>query len=299
MQTENKKSTNFQIRADANSFVHEALGLDVREISDIQFDQLERSFDHGGVLFMRNQDLQTADLVAFSRRFGELESHVRHEYAMPDYPEVHVLSNIKKGNKTIGSAYAGDDWHLDLCFMREPARMAVLYAIEIPHDDDGNVLGDTLFASGSDAYDTLDRDLRNRLENKKCLMQYNRRQEDKRLQRLHDHPRPPMTDEQKAKTPDIWQPIFRTHPNTGRKAIYANKVNTFRIEGMSEEESLPIIHRLQKHVTKPENVYRHKWQVGDLLMWDNASAHHMAIGDYKLPQRRKLIRTSIKGGPVF
>ena len=98
MQTENKKSTNFQIRADANSFVHEALGLDVREISDIQFDQLERSFDHGGVLFMRNQDLQTADLVAFSRRFGELESHVRHEYAMPDYPEVHVLSNIKKGN---------------------------------------------------------------------------------------------------------------------------------------------------------------------------------------------------------
>ncbi|MEE2933165.1 MAG: TauD/TfdA family dioxygenase [Pseudomonadota bacterium] len=287
------------MRTAANSFVHEVQGLDVKEISDIQFDQLERWFDHGDALFMRNQDLQTSDLVTFSRRFGELQGHVRHEYAMLGYPEVYVLSNIKEGNKTIGSAYAGDDWHLDLCFMREPARMAILYAIEIPHDDDGYLLGYTLFASVSDAYDTLDKDSRNRLENKICSMQYNRRQEEKRIQRLHDHPRLPMTDEQKAKTPDIWQPIFRTHPNTGRKTIYANKVNTFRIEGLSDKVSLPIIQSLQKHVTQPEKVYRHKWQVGDLLMWDIASAHHMAIGDYKLPQRRNLIRTFIKGGPVF
>ena len=77
--------------------------------------------------------------------------------------------------------------------------MAVLYAIEVPYDDCGNALGDTLFASGFDAYDTLDPKLRNELEGKHCFMQYNRRQEAKRLERIHDHPRPPMTEEQKAK----------------------------------------------------------------------------------------------------
>lgn len=294
-----KSAPSLEIRASENTFAREVVGLDVKSITDEQFAELEQAFDYEGVLFMRGQNLEPEDLVAFSERFGELEEHVRQEYAMPGYPQIHVISNIKEGEKAIGSAYAGDDWHLDLCFMKEPARMAVLYAVEIPHDDDGNVLGDTLFASGSDAYDTLDAELRQQLEGKKCLMQYNRRQEAKRLARMHDHPRPPMTEEQKAKTPDVWQPVFRTHPKSGRKAIYADKANAFRIEGLSEEESAPVLQRLQEHVTRPENVYRHKWQVGDLLMWDNASAHHMAIVDYDLPRRRKLIRTSIKGGPVF
>jgi taurine dioxygenase len=290
---------NMQVLSSDGSFVREVVGVVVNALDDETFGLIEKEFDYGGVLYFRDQHLEADDMLAFSRRFGELETHVRHEYAMPGYPEIHVLSNIKEGDKTIGSAYAGDNWHLDLCFMKVPARMAVLYALEIPHDENGNPVGDTLFASGADAYDTLDPELRDQLEGKRCLMQYNRRQEAKRLQRLHDHPRPPMTEEQKAKTPDIWQPIFRTHPNSGRKSIYANPVNTFRIEGMSEEESAPVLQRLYDHVTRPENVYRHKWQVGDLLMWDNTIAHHMAIGDYKLPQRRKLIRTSVVGTPVF
>ncbi|HAA93559.1 MAG TPA: taurine dioxygenase, partial [Rhodospirillaceae bacterium] len=179
-----KSPSSFEIRSGDNSFAREVIGLDVKKITDQQFEELETAFDFGGVLFLRDQEIDPEDLVDFSKRFGEPEAHVRQEYALPGFPEIHVLSNIKDGEKTIGSAYAGDDWHLDLCFMKAPARMAVLYAIEIPHDDDGNVLGDTLFASGADAYDTLDPDLRDSLEGKKCLMQYNRRQEMKRLERI-------------------------------------------------------------------------------------------------------------------
>lgn len=294
-----QSNTKLDIRAGDGTFAREVVGIDVKTLDDDQFGALENAFDEHGVLYLRGQEFEPQDLVNFSKRFGDVEAHVRQEYSLPGCPEIHVLSNIKDGDRTVGSAYAGDSWHLDLSFMKVPARMAVLYAMEIPHDDDGNVLGDTLFASGADAYDTLDPTLRDELEGKRCFMQYNRRQEAKRLERLHDHPRPPMTEEQKAKTPDIWQPIFRTHPNSGRKAIYANPANTFCIEGMSEEDSTPILQKLYDHVYRAENLYRHKWQVGDVLMWDNVAAHHMAITDYKLPQRRYLIRTSVSGTPVF
>ena len=248
-----KNITKLQIRKNDSNFVHEVSGLDAREISDIEFEQLEDAFDFGGVLFLCNQDLRPSNLIRFSKRFSELEKHVRHEYAMFSYSEI-LLSDMKADNRTISSAYAGDDWRLDLCFMREPARMANLYAIEIPRNDDGDLLGDTPFASGLDAYNSLDRGLRKSLENKKCLMQYNRRQEEKRIQRSHDHPRPPMTEEQKAKTPNIWQPIFRTHPTTDCKAIYANKVTSFQIEGNSEADPLSVIQKPQSHVTRPENI---------------------------------------------
>ncbi|MBO45145.1 MAG: hypothetical protein CMM28_15630 [Rhodospirillaceae bacterium] len=294
-----RSNAKLDIRACDNTFACEVMGVDVKTLNDDQFGALENAFDEYGVLYIRGQEFEPRDLVDFSKRFGDLETHVRQEYSLPEFPEIHVLSNIKDGERTIGSAYAGDSWHLDLSFLKVPARMAVLYAIEVPYDDCGNALGDTLFASGFDAYDTLDPKLRNELEGKHCFMQYNRRQEAKRLERIHDHPRPPMTEEQKAKTPDIWQPIFRTHPNSGRKAIYANPANTFCVEGKSEEESAPVLQSLYDHLYRPENLYRHKWQPGDLLMWDNVGAHHMAITDYKLPQRRYLIRTSVSGTPVF
>jgi taurine dioxygenase len=288
-----------EIQSGEGTFAGEVIGADVKLLDGGQFKQFEEAFDQRGVLYCRGQDLTPQNLVAFSKRFGDVEAHVRQEFSLPGCPEIHVLSNIKDGARTIGSAYAGDRWHMDLCFTECPSRMSILYALEIPHDENGNVVGDTLFASGSDAYDTLGDDTKSFMEGKRSIMQYNRRQEMKRLERMHDHPRPPLTEEQKAATPDIAQPMLRTHPKTGRKAIYVNETYTFGIEGMAEDAAAPILKKLEDHVIRPENVYRHKWQIGDLLMWDNATAHHMAITDYALPQRRKLIRTSVSGTPVF
>ena len=247
--TEMKPST-IKIRSDEFFFAQEAICSDVRTLSNEDFGQIESAFNNSGVIYIRGQTLDPEDLIAFSKRFGAIESHPRQEYALEGYPQIHVLSNIKDGERTIGSAYAGDEWHTDLCFMNSPSRMSILYSIEIPFNDDGKVLGDTLFVSAADAYDDLDSKMKDFIADKRGIMQYNRRQEIKRLERLNDHPRPPLSEEVKALTPDITQPIVRTHPITGRKSIYVNQVYTFGIEGIEENESAPILKKLCGHITK-------------------------------------------------
>jgi taurine dioxygenase len=224
---------------------------------------------------------------------------VRQEYALAGYPEIHLISNVKEGERSIGSAYAGDDWHTDLCFMREPLRYAMLHAIEVPSDESGRVLGDTWFASTAHAYDTLPVDLRGRIADLHAVFQYHRAQERKRQERAKDHPRPELTAEQKAATPDVTHPVVITHPITGRKVIYVNQVYTFGIAGMGEEEARPLLEALYAHITRPEVVYVHKWRAGDVVVWDNWSTQHKAIGDYRLPQRRLMHRTAIMGTMPF
>jgi taurine dioxygenase len=277
----------------------EIRGVDLSQTLDAEtFAAIERAFNENGVAYFRGQHLTPEALIAFSRRFGTLEQHVRQEYALPGYPEIHLISNVKDGERSIGSAYAGDDWHTDLCFMRSPSRCSLLYAVEVPVKD-GKALGDTLFCSTAYAYDTLPQDLRRHLEGRRAIFQYHRAQERKRQQRAHDHPRPELTAAQKAATPDVTHPAIRTHPVTGRKCVYVNQTYTFGLEGMDEEKAQPVLQQIYAHVTRPETVYHHKWQVGDVLMWDNCLTQHKAIGDYALPLRRLMYRTAIEGTEPF
>lgn len=278
----------------------EIVGVDLSQaLDDETFAAIERVFNENGMIYFRNQRLTPEAQLRFSRRFGELEKHVRQEYALPGYPEIHLISNVKEGERSIGSAYAGDAWHTDLCFMKEPSRCSLLYAIEVPHQD-GKPLGDTEFASTQYAYDTLPEELKRQLTpGMRGIQQYHRRQEIKRAQRMKDHPRPELTPEQKALTPDITQPVIRTHPATGRKCVYVNETYTFGIEGRPEAEARPLLGALCDHVTRPQHVYRHVWQVGDLIMWDNCSTQHRAITDYALPRRRLMHRTAIRGAAPF
>jgi taurine dioxygenase len=277
----------------------EILGVDLsRELDAATFSMIERVFDENGMIFFRNQTLNPDAQIRFSRRFGELEQHVRQEYALPGYPEIHLISNVKEGERSIGSAYAGDAWHTDLCFMKQPSRCSLLYAMEVPVKD-GKVLGSTEFASTQYAYDTLPDETKQKIGNLQGIQQYHRRQEIKRMQRMKDHARPALTAEQKALTPDITQPVVRTHPRSGRKCIYVNETYTFGIAGMTEDEAQPLLKSLSEHVTRPRYVYRHEWQVGDLIMWDNCSTQHRAITDYALPQRRLMHRTAIRGSVPF
>src|SRR5258708_14273882 len=124
--------------------------------------------------------------------------------------------------------------------------------------------------------------MQRRLEGLKAIPRYSSRR------RIENSPRPKLTAAQLAETPDVAHPIVRTHPYTGRKAIYVTAGECVGIEGMPEGEALGLIAELDSHCVKPEFCYRHHWRAGDLVMWDNASAMHLAICDYPLPQPRLL-----------
>ncbi|HEX5464350.1 MAG TPA: TauD/TfdA family dioxygenase [Burkholderiales bacterium] len=277
----------------------EVLGVDLsQQLDTVVLHGIEQAFNNNGVLFFRGQSLSPENLLDFSRAFGALEAHVRQEFALPGYPEIHLVSNIKEGERSLGSAYAGDDWHTDLCFMKEPSRCSVLYAVEVPMKD-GKTLGDTEFCSTAFAYNMLREETKQKLNGRRAIFQYHRAQTRKHQQRQHDYPRLQLTPEQKAMTPDIAHPAVRCHPVTGQNCLYVNQTYTFGIEGMTEEESRPLLAELYAHITRPRYVYRHNWRVGDVLMWDNCLTQHRAIGDYVLPQRRLMYRTSVKGPMPF
>ena len=284
-----------EVRATGKPVGAELVGVNLaRDLDEATFRSIKAALDENGMIYIRDQNLAPEVQLAFSRRFGELIRHVRQEYALPGYPEIHLISNVKEGDHSIGSAYAGDDWHTDLCFTKYPCHYAMLYAVEVPVQD-GRVLGDTEFVSTAYAYDTLDEDMKRWLGGKRAIFQYHRAQARKQRQRAHDHARPDLTPEQKAATADVVHDAVIAHPVNGRKCLYVNRVYTFGIEGMSEHEAQPFLEKLFAHIIRPATIYRHNWRAGDVVMWDNYQTQHMAIGDYALPLRRLMHRTAVKG----
>ena len=276
------------------------IGFDLSgPIDDETFRELERIFHDNIVVFFRGQSLGNERHIEFSRRFGELEVHIVKKYLLPGHPEILLVSNVKnETGEHIGLADAGFTWHSDVSYRRTPSRCSLLYAKEVPRDANGTVLGDTVFANCVAAYEALPAAMKRRLDGLKAIHRYSSRR------RIENSPRPKLTTAQLAETPDIAHPIVRTHPHTGRKAIYVTAGECIGIvmqngEGMPEDEAVDLIVELDSHCVKPEFCYRHRWRVGDLVMWDNASAMHLAICDYALPQRRLMHRTTVIGGVPF
>ena len=274
----------------------EILGIDLsRDLDDAVFGKIVDLFHEHEVVFFRNQSLSPERHVAFSRRFGELDHHVRKDCCRPGYPEIFVVSNVIENGRPIGTRDAGLFWHSDLCYLREPSRGSVFYAREVPRDEQERPLGDTMFASMTAAYQTLPNATKRRLTSLNAVQSYAKGYYRDRK----SGPRPPLTDEQKRRTPDVAHPVVRTHPYTGKKCLFVNEGYTARIAGVEEAESESLLAELFGHVTRPEFVYRHQWQVGDLLIWDNCSTQHRAVMDYDLPQRRLMERTTLRGTAPF
>jgi taurine dioxygenase len=276
----------------------EIAGLDLSgELGESTVSAIVDALHEYGVVFFRNQRITEDQQIQFSRHFGNLEIHVLKQYTNPRHPEILILSNIVANGVPIGLGDAGHHWHSDTSYRREPDRGSILYAREIPHPHpNGETAGDTVFASAQAAYDGLDADMKKRLEGLKAVYSYINYYDSKIKS---GSPRAPLTEEQKRKVPDVIHPIVRTHPFSGKKSIYVNSGHTVRIVDMSEKESEELLDYLYSHVARPEYIYRHKWQVGDVLMWDNCVVQHNAIGDYALPQRRLMHRTTIKGTEPF
>lgn len=269
----------------------EISGVDLsQELDEQSFRQIRDALHEHEVIYFRNQNLTPEQHIAFSRRFGELEHHVRQDRCRPGYPEIFVVSNVIENGKPIGSQDAGYFWHSDLCYAERPSMGSLLYAREVPMQD-GEPRGDTLFASMTKAFDTLPESTKEKLAGRKAVNSYMHGYSRERK----SGKRPELTAEQKKKTPDMEHPAVRRHPVTGKKCLFVNEGYTTRLVGMDEAESDALLSKLFSHLKQSDLVYRHRWQVGDLLFWDNCSTQHQAIGDYELPQRRRMERTTICG----
>jgi len=264
-----------------------------QDIDEATFREIERAFHDNIVVVFRRQNLSNERHIEFSRRFGEFEIHIVEKYLLPGFPEILLISNIRDdGGEHIGLADAGFTRHSDTSYRRRPSRCSLLYAKEVPQRD-GRPLGDTVFANAIAAYEALPERMKDRLAGLKAIHRYSARR------RVVDSPRPKLTQEQLDETPDIAHPIVRTHPYTGRRSLYVTAGECIGIEGMPDAEAIDLIAELDTHCVRPEFLYRHKWRVGDLLMWDNTSSMHLAICDYALPERRLMHRTTVIGTVPF
>ncbi|MET0348554.1 MAG: TauD/TfdA family dioxygenase [Rhizobacter sp.] len=262
-------------------------GLDLtRPVDDTTFRAVHRAHLDHHVLVFRDQRITPAQQIAFSRRFGPLQIHVLHQFQLADHPEILIVSNVLEDGKPIGLGDAGHYWHSDLSYKERPSLGSLLHAQELPSEG-----GDTLFANMHLAWDTLPADLQRRVEGLKAEHSYLAKYGE--LQKRSPW-RPNLSDEQKAQVRPVAQPVVRTHPETGRKALFVSEHFTTRILGVSETESRELLDLLFAHSVQPEHLYRHQWQPHDMVFWDNRSVMHLAAGcpDHL---RRKLYRTTIEG----
>ena len=285
-----------KIRPTGAALGAEIQGVDLSQaVDDATFKHIVDLWHEHEVLFFRDQKLTPAQHVSFSRRFGELELHVRKDCCRPGFHELFVVSNIVVDGKPIGSQDAGLFWHSDLCYLKKPSRGSLFYAHEVPHDAQGQALGDTKFASASAAYNALPDDIRQKIAGRNAVQSYKKGYYRER----NAGARKPLTAEQEARTPDVEHPIVRTHPYSGKKCLFINEGYTARIAGMENAEGDALLQHLLEHATQPEFIYRHHWRAGDFLLWDNCAVQHQAVADYKLPLRRHMERTTLTGSAPY
>jgi taurine dioxygenase len=266
-------------------------GMDLAQpISDSDFKQILRALGEHGVLCFPKQRLGTAEFARFGRTFGELEVNVANQFHEPGFPEVMVLSNMTENGKPIGLGDAGQGWHTDMSYSKEIALANVLYAIKVPARD-GRPLGDTQFRNMHAAYEDLPDEIKTRLEGRTATHDFA-----KFWDMMRARPgsrRAALTAEQRAKKPPVSQPIFRTHPITGRTVLYCNPGYATRIDGMPEAESAELLEYLFKHQQQEKYFYAHAWAQGDVLMWDNVGTAHNAVADYRPDEPRYMRRVQV------
>ena len=241
--------------------------------------------EHTILLVRGEAHLHPEDLIAFARRLGELDLHDQPQYCLPGYPEIALVSNVKEGERFVGAYRAGRHWHSDAQFLRRPPSGSLLWAKEVPPRE-----GNTCFANTVAAYRDLDPALKKRIDGMK--MKFSR----VRAYALYHPLRPPLTEEEKADLPDVEHPIVRTHPESGRKALYVGgEQHGGTVVGMPAGEGASLMRELRDFATQPRFTYEHRWSVGDAMLWDNRSTMHCALPFDDERHRRMMYRVQIAG----
>ncbi len=276
--------TRFQVVPLTKHIGAEIHGIDLRQKPDEETIKAiyQAWLDHLVIIFP-NQKLEQDDLLRATTFFGENGGLSRPTHEQPKgfarmKPGIMLISNIRENGEPIGALPDGEMmFHHDMIHADIPSKATLLYSVEIPSTG-----GNTLFASGYAAYDTLDPAIRNKLEGKQALHHYHygsvQRGDDKGTKSFGENK----------------HPAFRTNEDTGRKAVYVNRLMTVGIEGMPQQEAEPLLNAVFDHAEKKEFVYEHVWRLGDLLLWDNRCSSH-ARTDFPTTERRLMWRTTVKG----
>jgi taurine dioxygenase len=260
----------------------EVSGVDLsRPLDDQTFCEINRAFLENCVLVFHDQPLTREQQVAFSRRFGELDNNQGRgaNLRVPEVPEIFLVTAEPVPPGQTPGGVIGGDWHTDNSHLPVAAAASLLQAIELP-----GVGGDTMFCNMYRAYDTLSDGMKKMLEPLQGVHAQTRA--------VYDLSTPERAEESWKKFPAASHPAVRVHPETGRKALYVNRQVRLFV-GMTSAESKPLIEFLTDHAVRPQNVYRHVWKVGDLVMWDNRCTLHMALGDFERTKRRHMERTTV------
>jgi taurine dioxygenase len=263
----------------------EVQDVDLRVLDDETFAAIHRAWLDYQVLLFRDQALTDEDLVAFSRRFGDLDEAPVQETGkrfVEGYPEIYVVSNVVQDGVAIGSLGSGEAvWHTDMSYLPDPPKASVLYALEVPPSG-----GDTSFCSMYAAWDQLPAALRHRAEG---------------LRVKHDgtynsggYLRQGITPTDDPRTsPGTFHPLVYVHPETGRRGLYLGRRRNAYIEDASLEESNALLDEIWSHATRESLTWRHQWRPGDLVLWDNRCTMHRRDA-FDATMRRVMHRTQIK-----
>jgi taurine dioxygenase len=255
------------------------IGIDLRqEIGDDVFVQIRGAWHQSLVILLRDQKLSEEEQVRFAAKFGP-PAKIHTKQFVRNHPAVMLISNIREDGKSIGALPDGEmHFHTDQCHQERPAMASMLYALEVPSTG-----GNTLFANGYRAYETLPPEIKRRIEGRKAVNAYD-----------YDTAATKRGTRLAPSVPSYAHPVVRTHPATGRKALYVNRLMTVRIEGLPVQESDELLAILFDHQEHREFIYEHVWRPGDLLMWDNRCTLH-ARTDFSPNERRLMRRVTILG----
>jgi len=274
-------SNSFDIRPIAGAIGAELLGVDLRELDAATVAAIRRAWLDHLVIFFRDQELTPAQLLAFSRRIGD---PIEYPFlkGIDGFPEITPVVKLEHELVNFGGI-----WHSDTAYLERPPKGSMLLAREVPPQG-----GDTLFANMYLAYEMLSPGLRRMLDGLVGVNSSAKADTTKtREERMRNGARDDARQEYEA-----LHPVVRTHPETGRKALYVNRGHTLRFKGMNEAESAPLLDYLFVHQTRPEFTCRFRWRVGSLALWDNRCAQHYPLNDYH-GHRRVMERVTLAGDP--
>lgn len=269
-------------------FAYEVVGLQLwQELDQAVIDELDALWSQRGVLVFRRQALSERELINFSQRFGRLEHVVRRDWASAQQPAITRISNMRnEAGDLIGGLGSNElAWHSDQSYMADPATGSVLYMVEMP-----GVGGHTYWANLQLAYEALSDEVKAQIDDLHGVFSYSKRQAGYKEAK-------PLTDDIKQQTPGVIHPLVNRHPLSGQKSLYLDPSTTIGIDGMPEDEGQALLDSLNSHATQAPFVYRHEWQIGDLVMWDNGFLLHRR-DPFDAAQNRLLKRTTINLSPA-
>jgi taurine dioxygenase len=264
----------------------EVRGVDLKSLDEPQFAALKHAWHRHQVILLRGQTLDDQDLIAFSRRFGDLDWAPVQETGrrfVEGLPEIYIVSNVKQNGEPIGSLGAGEAvWHTDMSYLEKPPMASTLYALEVPPSG-----GNTSFCSMYAIYDALPAELKRRIAGLKIKHDgtYNSGGFLRQGVTPTDDPRT---------SPGALHPLVCTHPDTGRQMLYLGRRRNAYLDGLDLPESEALLDELWRFVERPEFAWEHAWRVGDLVMWDNRCTMHRR-DPFDDATRRVMHRTQIKG----